>query len=147
MAGRHTQYAALPWRTENGVLQVLLITSLKTKRWIIPKGWPLDGLPPQDCAAQEALEEAGVLGQMADNLLGRYRYKKLRKSGEILPCEVHVYAMAVTDRKKNWREKRSRQSQWCTLNEALAHVREAGLRRLILKFAALHAKTERASKT
>ncbi|MBX7199532.1 MAG: NUDIX hydrolase [Rhodospirillaceae bacterium] len=131
---RHIQYAALPWRHENGELQILLITSLKTKRWIIPKGWPEKSLLPEDSAAHEALEEAGVIGPVTTPPLGSYRYKKLRKTGEILPCEVHVYAMEVTDRKKNWREKRARQSQWCTLNEALAHVREAGLRRLILKF-------------
>lgn len=141
MSERHTQYAALPWRRENGELQVLLITSLKTKRWIIPKGWPEKGLQPEDCAAHEALEEAGVTGSVADVAIGRYRYKKLRKTGEILPCEVHVFALEVTDRKKNWREKRSRQSQWCTVNEALAHVREAGLRRLILKFARSALKT------
>jgi 8-oxo-dGTP pyrophosphatase MutT (NUDIX family) len=135
MGMRHTQYAALPWRLENGALQVLLITSLKTKRWIVPKGWPVEGLTPQDCAAHEALEEAGVMGPMADKALGRYRYKKLRKTGEILPCEVHVYPMRVTDRKKNWREKKARKSQWCSVAEALIHVRETGLRRLIVKFA------------
>lgn len=135
---RHIQYAALPWRRENGVLQVLLITSLQTRRWIIPKGWPVQDLAPWDCAAHEALEEAGVKGVMETRALGRYRYRKLRKTGEILPCEVHVYAMEVTGRKKKWREKRMRQSQWCTVNEALAHVREAGVRRLIAKFAARH---------
>lgn len=132
---RHIQYAALPWRRDNGVLQVLLITSLKTKRWIIPKGWPVEGLTPWNAAALEALEEAGVTGTMAQASLGSYRYKKLRKSGEILPCEVHVYVMEVTDRKKNWREKKARQSQWCTVSEAIDRLREAGLRRLIAKFA------------
>ena len=135
MPERHIQYAALPWRLENGALQVLLITSLKTKRWIIPKGWPMPGFMPHDCAALEALEEAGVQGPVADKPLGRYRYKKLRKTGEILPCEVHVYPMRVTDRKKTWSEKKARKSQWCSIAEALTHVRETGLRRLIVKFA------------
>ncbi len=122
------------------MLQVLLITSLKTKRWIVPKGWPVEGLSPGECAAKEAREEAGVMGPVAATALGHYRYKKLRKTGEILPCEVHVYAMQVTDRKKNWREKRARESAWCTVNEALGHLREAGLRRLLLKFARLASK-------
>lgn len=135
MGQRHIQYAALPWRRENGQVEVLLITSLKTKRWIVPKGWPVEGLSPWDCAAHEALEEAGVIGTMAQDLLGRYRYKKLRKTGEILPCEVHVYLMEVTERKKNWREKKARQSQWCSVEAAFEHVREAGLKRLLLRFA------------
>lgn len=135
MGQRHIQYAALPWRLEQGKLEILLITSLKTKRWIVPKGWPVEGLSAPDCAAHEALEEAGIEGPVAETPIGKYRYKKLRKTGEILPCEVHVYVMEVTGRKKTWREKRARQSQWCSVPEALAHVREAGLRRLIVKFA------------
>lgn len=141
MSQRHIQYAALPWRLEQGKIEILLITSLKTKRWIVPKGWPVEGLSPEDSAAHEALEEAGVMGPVAAVALGRYRYKKLRKTGEILPCEVHVYAMEVTDRKKTWREKRARESRWCSIAEAIAHIRETGLRRLIVKFAKSAVKT------
>ena len=35
-----TQYAALPWRRDaNGGIEILLITSRETRRWVIPKGW------------------------------------------------------------------------------------------------------------
>ena len=44
------QFAALPWRVANGSLEVLLITTLKTRRWIVPKGWPIDELAPHACA-------------------------------------------------------------------------------------------------
>ena len=59
-----TQYAALPYRMSGETLEILLITSLRTRRWIIPKGWPQDGREPSSCAALEALEEAGVAGEI-----------------------------------------------------------------------------------
>jgi len=131
----HIQYAALPWRREKGAIEILLITSLKTRRWIVPKGWPVDKLIPPECAAHEALEEAGVAGAMGEKALGTYRYKKLRKSGEILPCIVHVYALEVQSRGRTWVEKKARDSRWCTVAEAVARVADPGLRRLIVKFA------------
>ena len=132
---RYIQYAALPWRREKGAIEILLVTSLKTRRWIVPKGWPVDKLTPPECAAHEALEEAGVAGDMAEKALGTYRYKKLRKSGEILPCLVYVYAMEVQSRGRTWIEKKARESRWCSVAEAVERVADPGLRRLIVKFA------------
>jgi ADP-ribose pyrophosphatase YjhB (NUDIX family) len=58
-----TQYAALPWRKrDDGATEILLITSRESRRWVIPKGWPMRDIKPGSCAAQEAFEEAGVLG-------------------------------------------------------------------------------------
>ncbi|MEN9850080.1 MAG: hypothetical protein RL128_243, partial [Pseudomonadota bacterium] len=61
-----TQYGALCWRMHRGKVEVLLITSRDTGRWVIPKGWPIDGLAPAQTAAREAWEEAGVEGDIAD---------------------------------------------------------------------------------
>jgi len=56
------QYGALPYRRAGEAdMQVLLVTSRGTKRWIIPKGWPIAGLSPNQTAAREALEEAVAL--------------------------------------------------------------------------------------
>ncbi len=121
----NVQYAALPWRKAEGAIEILLITTRNTGRWIVPKGWPLVGRTPSECAGLEALEEAGVLGEVAVETLGSFHYNKRRKSGEIVPCKVHVFAMEVV------RQRRS----WGSLDEALARVTEPGLRRLIAKFA------------
>jgi 8-oxo-dGTP pyrophosphatase MutT (NUDIX family) len=131
----HVQYGALPWRKTDGAIKILLVTTRNTKRWIVPKGWPLAGRTPEECAAVEALEEAGVLGEIASETLGSFRYSKLRKSGEIVPCEVHVFAMEVLRQRRNWAEKSAREIRWCSPDEALARVTEPGLRRLIAKFA------------
>jgi 8-oxo-dGTP pyrophosphatase MutT (NUDIX family) len=129
------QYAALPWRKAGDALEILLITTLNTRRWIVPKGWPLEGKSPQDSAAQEAMEEAGISGSIAKASLGSFQYNKLRKSGEVVSCKVDVFPMEVSHQRRSWAEKERREARWFSIDEALAHVTEPGLRRLIAKFA------------
>ncbi|HSM95612.1 MAG TPA: NUDIX hydrolase [Rhizomicrobium sp.] len=134
------QYAALPYRETVNGLEFLLITTRRTRRWIVPKGWPMDGHAPHAAAAREALEEAGVSGEVSEKPIGSYRYFKERKSGETVPCKVEVFALRVKQQRKSWMEKDLRELRWCSLNEALACVGEPGLRQLISRFAAARAK-------
>ena len=60
-------------------LEIMLVTSRGTRRWIIPKGWPKRGMPPYDTAAKEAFEEAGVLGKVNKRPIGSYPYDKIWK--------------------------------------------------------------------
>jgi 8-oxo-dGTP pyrophosphatase MutT (NUDIX family) len=83
----------------------------------------------------EALEEAGVRGQVAEETLGSFNYRKELKSGEIVICRVQVFALEVTEADEEWSEKADRETLWCSIEEALARVGDAGLRRLIAKFA------------
>ena len=131
------QYGALPWRRVHGELQILLVTTLNTRRWIVPKGWPIPGLAPCDCAAHEAVEEAGVSGDMQSKPLGAFHYEKRLKSGETLHCKVEVFAMEVQRQRRKWPERAARESCWCSAEEALARVSEPGLRRLIARFVKL----------
>jgi 8-oxo-dGTP pyrophosphatase MutT (NUDIX family) len=128
------QYAALPYRVSGGILEILLVTSLRTRRWIIPKGWPMGGRLPSSCAALEALEEAGVSGEIGKTAIGRFQYFKQIKNGVSLPCKVNVFALKVTRERKIWAEKDGRERRWCTVAEAAAAVDEPQLRLLIAKF-------------
>ena len=74
------QYAALPWRNAQG-FEILLITSRETRRWVIPKGWPMPGNSPAESAAQEAYEEAGIRGKIAVQAIGHYGYRKRLRGG------------------------------------------------------------------
>ena len=61
-----TQYGVIPVReAADGRVEVLLITSRETRRWVVPKGWPIKGLKPHASAAREAFEEAGLIGETA----------------------------------------------------------------------------------
>lgn len=134
------QYAALPYRETANGFEFLLITTRRTRRWIVPKGWPMDGRAPHAAAAREALEEAGVCGEIGDKSIGSYRYFKERKTGELVPCKVDVFALKVKQQRKNWAEKDARELRWCSLSEALACIGEPGLRQIIRRFAAAYAK-------
>lgn len=134
--GHRRQYAALPWRHAAAGLEILLITSRETRRWVIPKGWPMITYAPADAAAQEAFEEAGVRGDIADEPIGAFRYRKRLKSGEAQLCRVDVYPLAVTTEAKTWPEKRQRTRRWVPAADAAHMVDEPGLRRIIEDFAA-----------
>lgn len=128
------QYAALPYRMSGSQLEILLVTSRRTRRWIVPKGWPVEGLQPSACAAVEALEEAGVSGEVERTPIGHYRYLKHHKSRPSEPCKVEVYALRVTQQHRSWAEGDERERRWCTVAEAAAAVDEPLLRLLILEF-------------
>jgi 8-oxo-dGTP pyrophosphatase MutT (NUDIX family) len=128
------QYAALPYRV-GADLEILLVTSRETGRWVIPKGWPMKGRTRREAAAIEAVEEAGVGGRMIRKAVGAYDYLKVLRSGESQKCRVTVYAVEVTVQHETWREQDQRSSQWFVWDAAAAAVREPGLGRLIRKFA------------
>ena len=126
------QVAALCWRAAP-TLQVLLVTSLSSRRWILPNGWIEADLTPAQSAAREAFEEAGVTGPVSAAALGTYYYLKERK-GSGLPCSVEVFALNVTQELEDWPEKAARQRQWLPLETAAAKVSEPGLREILHSF-------------
>jgi len=79
--------------------KIVLITSRRKKRWIIPKGVIELGLAPEDSAAKEALEEAGVVGSVSPRELGRYEYEKW---GGV--CTVRVFEFHVHRSLESWDE-------------------------------------------
>jgi 8-oxo-dGTP pyrophosphatase MutT (NUDIX family) len=124
------QVAALPVRQSPGGLQVLLVSSRETRRWIIPKGWPMKGRKDHQAAAREALEEAGVSGKVHKHPLGAYTYQKRLLTG-VQPCRVMVYLLEVETEWASWREKDQRRRAWMTLAAAAEQIIEPGLARLI----------------
>lgn len=130
------QYAALPFRRKPA-LAILLITSRETRRWVIPKGWPMKGRKPYAAAAQEAFEEAGVTGQIAKSPFGAYPYIKWLKNGVAVPCRVRVFPLEVRGERDAWPEMAERERRWFTPEEAVEAVDEAELAALIGAFAGL----------
>ena len=131
------QYAALPYRRRSdGAIEVMLITSLNTKRWIIPKGWPVQGLAPQDCAAREALEESGLVGRISERPIGFYGYEKRLADGSTMRCMVETFALEVEKQLASWPEQSRRQTQWYVLQAAADAVDEPELSAMIANLAA-----------
>jgi 8-oxo-dGTP pyrophosphatase MutT (NUDIX family) len=127
------QFGALPYRVASD-LEVLLVTTRETGRWVIPKGWPMVGKTPRAAAAREALEEAGVVGKPGRRRLGAYTYPKVLKSGATVICRVTVFPLAVIEQKTTWREQDQRQTRWFSTSEAAEVVQEPGLSAIIRDF-------------
>ena len=132
--GVRTQFGALCWRVRNDRLQIALVTSRRTKRWIIPKGWPSDGTTPAEAAAAEAWEEAGFEGRVGEVCLGIYSYTKALDDETLLPCVVAVFPLKVKEQRRKWPEKQERRRKWFSQKKAAALVESAELRRIILNF-------------
>ena len=130
------QYAALPYRLEGRHVRILLITSRGTRRWVIPKGWPINGLKPQEAAAVEAAEEAGVIGTPEPAALGSYRYLKRLKGEDELAVQVIVFPFHVQGQIQTWKEQGQRRLEWFRYRRAASLVAEPALRKLILEFGA-----------
>jgi 8-oxo-dGTP pyrophosphatase MutT (NUDIX family) len=129
------QCAALPWRlSEENTVEVLLVTSRDTRRWVIPKGWPMKGRKPHIVAAIEAQQEAGLHGKVEKSKLGDFEYEKRMKGGGAVDCVVEVYALRVEQQRKKWREKGQRVTYWFDYAVAAQQVDEPGLKELILAF-------------
>lgn len=129
-----TQFAALPFRVRKKGLEILLVSSLDTGRWIIPKGWPMDGMRPAEAAAQEAWEEGGIRGRVYDDCVGLYSYSKWLDEELSLPCIVAVFGLEVSHEDDAFPEAGQRKRKWFTPKKAAARVEEPELKQIIRKF-------------
>ena len=116
-------------------VQVLLVTSRDTGRWVIPKGWPIAGLTPQASAAREAWEEAGVEGVIADEPAGLYAYDKVMTPAFPIHCIVSVYPLHVAVLRRRYPEAAERQRKWFSLQKAARKVIEPELQQILHRFA------------
>lgn len=133
-SGRRVQYAALPYRVRrDGEVQIRLITSRETRRWVIPKGWPIKGLTPPKTAARESYEEAGLVGVVSREPLGAYTYEKRLGTRSVL-CDVLVFPLKVKRLLQKWPERFQRYGFWFSIETAAAAVQEEDLSQLILSF-------------
>src|SRR5262245_60236350 len=105
------QVAALPYRMGESGPEVLLITTRTTRKWSIPKGWPMKGRKAHAAAEIEAFEEAGVVGKIGRRRLGHFKhYKEVGKRA--VECAVEIFPLAVKKMLNRWPEKQERKRQW-----------------------------------
>lgn len=130
------QYAALCFRAapDGEGIEVLVITSRDTGRWVIPKGWPMKDRKPHQTAAIEALQEAGVRGKVKKKPVGRYTYLKMLDDGDVAPCIVDVFQVEATRLAGKFKEKGERELAWVSPDEAARRVREIELKSLLIEF-------------
>ncbi|WP_092038696.1 NUDIX hydrolase [Methylobacterium pseudosasicola] len=126
------QVGVLPFQLgRDGESRILLVTSRESRRWVIPKGWPMKGRKPFEAAAREAYEEAGLRGDVGKRPLGYYFYQKRLKNLDAVLCQVKVFPLKVRKQLKNFPEMNQRELRWFTPAEAAEAVSEPGLAAII----------------
>ena len=129
-----TQFAALCFRIVKDQPQILMITSRRSHRWIIPKGWPMGAKTPGECALTEAWEEAGVQGKVYDRCLGVFSYHKVFGPKDGAPCLAMVYPVKVKALAGKFPEQGQRRRKWMTPNKAAQKVSEPELAHILRNF-------------
>lgn len=128
------QVAALCVRQRDGGVEVLLVTSRDTGRWILPKGWPMPDRSMAQAALQEAWEEAGVRGVVHEQSVGSFEDIKRMDSGERHPVRLHVFRVDVEVVLEDYPEAGQRQRRWLPPLAAASMVRMPGLAVLLREF-------------
>ncbi|CAM5776347.1 NUDIX hydrolase [Labrys miyagiensis] len=134
---RRYQVAALPIRKNGDRLETCLVTTRTTRRWTVPKGWPMKGRTDSEAARIEAEQEAGLVGKIGKKPMGTYVYwKRLEAHFELI--ETRLYLLRVKETLSAWKEQGERYVQWMSLEEAILLVDEPGLAALLRAFADRH---------
>jgi 8-oxo-dGTP pyrophosphatase MutT (NUDIX family) len=132
---RIRQVAAIPFRRNaHGDIEVMLVTSRTTQRFIVPKGWPMKGKSGRKAATIEAMEEAGVLGKTLKQPAGTYSYWK-RLANNFIRVDVIVYLLEVTEELAKWQEAKRRQRAWLAPADAAMLIDEPDLSTLVATLA------------
>jgi 8-oxo-dGTP pyrophosphatase MutT (NUDIX family) len=130
------QYGAVCFRYvgDEEQIEILLITSRESRRWVLPKGWPIKKRKPFQTAAIEAFEEAGVEGSVRKKPIGRYTYLKELGPDTVSPCIVELFQIEVKGLTADFKERGERVLAWVSPDEAARRVRELELKSLLVSF-------------
>ena len=129
------QFAALCYDVDGPDKKVLVITSRGTGRWILPKGWPIDGLDSPGAALREAWEEAGVSqGEPATDPVGSYGYDKGLPGDWSVHVNTQVYPVRVVKLSEDYPEAHERKRKWVTPAEVAEMVDEPELKDILAAF-------------
>ena len=126
---KQNKVGVVPFRKIKSDVQILLITSRTHHRWILPKGNTISGIPSSSCAAEEALQEAGVEGELLGEPLGFYEY-----THQGVPHRVEMFVMEVKKMHSDWPEKTIRERKWFSINQAETVVEYEHIKQILVEF-------------
>ena len=119
------QACVVPYRRRNERIEFCLITSLKKKRWIFPKGIVDPGETLEEAALKEAFEEAGLHGRIVGDPIGKYEDSKWGTN-----LEISVVLMEVAHCDEDWLESDVRLRRWVEADRALDLLSKKNLVRI-----------------
>ncbi|KAI6675989.1 hypothetical protein NL676_036785 [Syzygium grande] len=116
--------------TDEKIVEVLMINSTSGPGLLFPKGGWENDETVGEAAVREAIEEAGVKGDLKD-LLGHYDFKSKTHQDEFCPeglCKAAMFALFVREELESWPEQSIRQRSWLTITEAVESCRHPWMR-------------------
>ncbi|XP_019413262.1 PREDICTED: nudix hydrolase 16, mitochondrial [Lupinus angustifolius] len=122
------------------ILEVLLISSPSGPGLLFPKGGWENDETVEEAAAREAIEEAGVRGDLMD-FLGYYEFRSKTHQDEFSPeglCKAAMFTLFVKEELELWPEQSSRDRSWLAVSEALGCLRHAWMRDALESFCKWH---------
>ena len=122
------QSGVIPYRRNGKGIEILLITTVKKKKWIIPKGYIEFNLTAFESAKKEAYEEAGIIGTNETVELGYFENQK-----SIGVCHTKIFALEVIKELDNYPEKNIRKRKWFDIKEASETVSIPDVSKMILQ--------------
>lgn len=109
----------------------MLFISTSSGRWSTPKGFIDPGRSAEETARIEALEEAGVIGEVGREI-GTFVYERSGRSHS-----VRVFVMRVERVLDRWQEEGERTRRWVSVEEARTEAFHPDLGSLIARAAEL----------
>jgi len=120
------QVGVIAWR-KAPELQILLIRRMPDGPWGIPKGGIEDhGNDYREAARGECVEEAGAIGEVSDEFVGEYDYRRGSRD-----YRVRVLLMQVTELRPRYEEQDFREREWFSVEEAAEVLERDALRGLV----------------
>lgn len=112
------QSGVVPYRFDNGELEICLIRTKHAKNWGLPKGGKEPDLSLVESAIKEALEEAGLRGKPGFKF-AKSEYVK-GKTGRMQ--KVTWFLMEVKKEEAVYLEVNTRTRKWFTVEKALKKI-------------------------
>lgn len=115
------------------IVEVLMINSQSGPGLLFPKGGWENDETVEEAAAREALEEAGVRGDIME-FLGCYQFKSKTHQDEFSPeglCKAAMFALFVKEELDSWPEQSTRMRTWLTIPEAAENCRHPWMREVL----------------
>ncbi|KAK2354121.1 Nudix hydrolase 16, mitochondrial [Trifolium repens] len=122
------------------IIEVLMINSPSGPGLLFPKGGWENDETVEEAAVREAIEEAGVRGDLMD-CLGCYEFRSKTHQDEFSPegwCKAAMFALFVKEELELWPEQNTRNRSWLAVSEALGSLRHAWMRDALERFCKWH---------
>tara|TARA_B100000686_G_C16748424_1_gene950951 strand:+ start:267 stop:695 length:429 start_codon:yes stop_codon:yes gene_type:complete len=106
----------IPFKKKENKFAILFVTSQTRGRWILPKGRLKSNESHEEGCKREAMEEAGVTGNIFHDFPITLLITKSIK-GEIEKVPVTYYPFEVQEQLEEWPEKEKRDRHWALLGD------------------------------